>query len=123
MRIIVCGSRSFADYPFFKKKMDQLTAKLNRRKLVVVSGGARGTDRLAEQWCFERMAAMQIFLPDYDQYGKDAPLMRNKEMISSGASYCIAFWNGSSPGTKHTIELASKKGIKVRIINVNGDER
>jgi len=36
--------------------------------------------------------------------------------MSNNADGLIAFWNGKSKGTKHMIDIATKDGLKVRVI-------
>ena len=57
----------------------------------------------------------KIFLPDYDKYGKRAPIIRNDEIISY-AQYVIALWDGKSHGTAYTISKCVENGVPVRII-------
>ena len=117
MRVIVAGSRTWSDYALLAKELDRLTNKLDRKKLVILSGGADGADKLGEKWCFERMVSYQRFPADWHKYGKRAGHIRNSEMLEEGkADALIAFWNGSSPGTADIIRKARKKGIKVRVI-------
>ena len=35
------------------------------------------------------------------------------------SDYLIAFWDGTSRGTKHMINTAKKHGVNVKIINTN----
>lgn len=115
MRIIVAGSRDFNDYPFLCETMDRLTRKLDKKKLVIISGGAKGADKLGERWAFERMVSVEIFHADWAKHGKAAGPIRNGEMADV-ADVLIVFWDGKSPGTKDMISQANKKGLKVRVI-------
>ena len=116
MRIIVCGGRNFTDYKLLKRKLDKLTSKLDKSKLVILSGHAKGADTLGEQWCFERKVTYEIYRPDYSQWGKKlAPIKRSEEMVKN-ANTLIAFWDGFSLGTRHIVEYAKKQGMKYRLI-------
>lgn len=42
------------------------------------------------------------FLPEYDKYGRGAPLIRNKTIIEN-ADYVLAIWDGVSRGTHNAI--------------------
>ena len=68
----------------------------------IVSGGAKGTDQLAEMLAEELNIAMKVFLPEYNKYGNDAPLMRNTHIIDY-ADKVIAFVDDSSRDTDDTI--------------------
>ena len=55
------------------------------------------------------------FLPDYPRYGRGAPFRRNLE-IATHADALLAFWDGQSRGTRHTIELCRAAGMPVTVI-------
>jgi|AGTN01.2.fsa_nt_gi Protein of unknown function (DUF2493). len=86
----------------------------------IVSGGARGVDRLAERWADERRIPKLIIKPDYARYGKAAPLWRNF-LIVDLADSVVAVWDGQSLGTMATIRYARKTGkpVQVHIIDTN----
>lgn len=116
MRIIIAGSRDFDDYPLLCETMDKLTRKLDKKKLVILSGGAKGADKLGEQWAFERgVGTVEIYHADWTKHGKSAGPIRNEEMAEN-ADVLVAFWDGKSPGTKDMISQAKKKGLKVRVV-------
>ena len=61
------------------------------------------------------------FLPDYRRFGRGAPLKRN-ESIAEYADCAIAFWDGKSSGTAHTVKLFEGLGKPVKIILITPDE-
>lgn len=84
-------------------------------KDVIISGGARGADLLAERFAMQYSIPTEIFLPDWAKYGKKAGLIRNKEIISS-ADQVIAFWDGESNGTRSSINIAKKLKKPLKIV-------
>jgi hypothetical protein len=74
---------------------------------VVVSGGAKGIDSLARQYCAQNNIQIIEYLPDYGKYGKVAPLIRNTDIVNK-ADLIIAFPVKESRGTYDTIEKAKK---------------
>jgi len=48
-------------------------------------------------------------LPDWDLHGKSAGMIRNAEIVKQ-ADEVVAFWDGSSKGTKNTIDRAEAAG-------------
>ena len=104
--------------PFLFKKMDQLTKKVTTR-IVVVSGTARGADQLGEAWARARGHAIEQFPADWENLGRSAGYRRNVEMVATlkERDAVVAFWDGKSKGTKHTIDIASAlPGIKVIVV-------
>lgn len=83
----------------------------------IVSGGAKGVDRGAAAFAKENHIPLTEFLPDYARYGRGAPLKRNEE-IAKYADMALAFWDGRSQGTKHTISLFEKLGKDVIIVKL-----
>lgn len=83
----------------------------------IISGGARSADTYAREFALKHHLHLVEFLPDYDKYPpKVVPLKRN-ELIVDTCDCLLAFWDGTSRGTKFTIELAVKKGKPVKIVN------
>ena len=113
MKLAIVGSRDFNDYEFLKKKVDELRKQYDIDE--IVSGGARGADSLAERYANEHNLKLKIFPADWKKYGKSAGYIRNKQ-IWEYADIGIAFWDGKSPGTKHSIKLSDKLNKKLFLI-------
>ena len=110
MKLAVIGSRGFNDYSLLCHELDKLQFDC------IVSGGARGADQLAARYAKERNITLIEHLPDYTKYGRGAPLVRNK-LIIQDADQVIAFWDGVSTGTAHSITLARRQGKNVNVIS------
>lgn len=81
----------------------------------VVSGGARGVDRLGELFAKEQDVPIKQFIPDWNgPLDKAAGHARNRDM-GDYADALIALWDGQSKGTKGMIEYAKKKGLQVYV--------
>ena len=57
------------------------------------------------------------YLPDYETYGRRAPLVRNSQIIAE-ADLVLAFWDMSSHGTAHTITECIRRRIPVKVIDL-----
>ena len=114
MKIGVIGSRGFNDYKLLKDTLDKYLPEAT----VVVSGGARGADSLGERWAKENGLETLIFLPDWDAYGKSAGYIRNADIVKN-SDIIIAFWDGMSKGTEHSINLGKKQNKEVKIVYFN----
>lgn len=75
----------------------------------VVSGGAKGVDRLGEIWAKVNNIPITQFIPDWNKHGKKAAVLRNMEMADY-ADFGIGFWDGVSRGTKHMIDYMTEIG-------------
>lgn len=110
MKTIIAGSRDCTD------KQELLTALANCKwkPTTVISGTARGADRLGEIWANEFNIPCELFPAEWDRYGKSAGYRRNEQMADN-AEALIALWDGTSKGTKHMIDIAKHKGLRVYV--------
>ena len=109
MKLLVAGSRSVKEFdlsPHIPPDVDLL-----------ISGGAKGIDTIAEQYADEHNIPKLIIRPEYSRYGRGAPIVRNKQMVEA-ADTVLAIWDGRSKGTLSTLRYAQKLSKKVIIINV-----
>ena len=111
MKLLIAGSRDIDDFDFEKYIPEDVK--------LIISGGARGVDSLAEKYADKHKISKLILRPDYKRYGKAAPLIRNKKMVEI-ADTAIIVWNGKSRGTKYTLECA--KNLDKEIILINTDK-
>ncbi len=107
MNIAIVGSRSFKDYELLKSELERFISEKALSEVKIVSGGAVGTDTLAEKFAEEKGFETLIFLPERDKYGRDATFLRNTQIIEN-SDVVFAFWNGISSGTKDSITKAEK---------------
>lgn len=110
-KVIIAGSRDFHDFELLEAECDRI---LGDEKVEIVSGRARGADRLGETYAYNKGHKIKTFEADWDKYGKAAGYKRNAEMAEY-ADVLIAFWDGLSKGTKHMIDLAKEKGLIVHV--------
>ena len=107
MKIAVVGSRgvTISDIGKYIGNVDE-----------VISGGAVGVDSCAADFAREKGIRLTVFLPQYDLYGRAAPIVRNKQIVDN-ADKVIAFWDGSSKGTLSVIKYAQSIGKECEIIS------
>lgn len=106
MRVAVIGSRGLQVNDLGKYLPDEVTE--------IISGGARGVDTSAREYAMEHGLKLTEYLPEYNKYGRGAPLKRNITIIEN-ADLVLAFWDGSSRGTKYVIENCKKRNIPLKI--------
>jgi hypothetical protein len=116
VKVIICGGRNFTDYQYLNAYVKMVPPWIEITE--VVSGHADGADTLGEQWATKNNIPLKIFPADWERLGRRAGPIRNIEM-SKYAEGCIAFWNGTSTGTKHMIDTAIKAGLWTYVIRTD----
>lgn len=109
MKIAIVGSREYSKM----KDVSDFVYSLPR-DTTIVSGGARGVDQAAERAARRRGMNVKIFLANWDKFGRKAGYLRNVEIVEA-SDRVVAFWDGFSNGTKHTINIAREKSKPVEI--------
>lgn len=114
-KVIVAGSRNFADYRLLEHKCDWFLADKKSDGIEIVSGTAIGADTLGIRYAEKHGYAVRRFPADWETYGKGAGHRRNAQMAEY-ADALIAFWNGKSRGTKNMIETMRLMKKPVRVV-------
>ena len=106
MRVGVIGSRGLT--------VNNLEKYLPMEVTAIVSGGARGIDNCAAKWAQKNNIELIEFLPEYNRFGRSAPLRRNITIIDN-SDIVLAFWDLKSRGTAFVIKKCMEQGVPVRI--------
>ena len=116
MKLGIVGSRTL-NQKNVKEIISQVVEKSKNKIDEIVTGGANGVDSIAELYAKQNNIKCSVFLPQYETYGKRAPLIRNN-VILENSDAILAIWDGESKGTLYTINRAKKLGLKVMIVNL-----
>ena len=103
MKYAIVGSLDWGD-EFLVRKF----VRLLPRDSTVISGGASGPDSFAVDEASKIGLETIVYLADWKLHGKSAGYKRNILIVNS-CDKLIAFWDGMSKGTKHSIDLAKKQ--------------
>ena len=118
-KVAIVGSR---DYP----RLEEVRRYVRTlpRDSTIITGGALGVDSAAESEAKAIRLSRIILEPIVMQAGsKEAyirALLKRNERIAEACDYLVAFWDGSSTGTRHVVTYTRKLG-KVAIIYEVGD--
>lgn len=115
INVIVAGGRDFSDYQLMKSKLDIILKNLDKSRIRIVSGGAKGADSLGERYAIEKKYELLVIKAKWEKHGNAAGPIRNREMAEIG-NYCVVFWDGQSRGSKNMIEEAKKRNIPTKVI-------
>lgn len=110
MKVVICGSRHNSLCAKYEA-VDKAMSLSGFKPTVIISGTARGPDRLGELWAHNHGLSVErypaVWFPDPKKHidmnaGKD----RNRKMAEA-ADAVVAIWDGRSKGTKHMIDYSN----------------
>jgi hypothetical protein len=111
LKTIIAGSRAIKhDLTIIEEAVAEVSWEITE----VVSGTARGVDRLGEKWAKLNNLPVKRFPALWGEYGRSAGYIRNVEMAKYSDAL-IAVWDGISQGTKHMIIEAAKKKLHISV--------
>ena len=105
MKVAIVGSRGL---------YSDLSDFIPKETTEIISGGAMGIDKCAEEYAKKNNIKLTVIRPDYKQFGRRAPLIRNLEIIDK-ADLVIAFWDTKSNGTRFVIEKCRERQKNIKI--------
>jgi len=128
-KVIIAGTRTFNDYELLCEVADHMLSQ--RDDVEIVSGTANGADKLGEKYAKDREYKIKEFPAPWNDvegksphelgyhtngipYWKGAGHYRNEQMAEY-ADAAIIFWDGKSKGARKMNELATVKGLKVKV--------
>lgn len=120
----MCGSRSWNRPSLIGKRLSKLPPGST---IVHGKSPGGGADELADAYgraLGHDMIPVPINDTDRRRAGKTrrAPILRNLRMLDEhpDIEVVLAFWDGESPGTRHMIDEAENRGIRVEILYEEG---
>lgn len=115
-RVLITGDREWEDLAGVMGILTRLQRK-HRDDLLIITGGARGADRLVEGSCYALGIHCAIVNALWKKHGDAAGPRRNLAMLSLEPNEVIAFHPNlaESKGTLHMVTAATRAGIRVRI--------
>ena len=109
MKLLIVGSRSIKNFdlsPYVGAEVD-----------TIISGGAEGIDSLAEQYADLHRLSKCVIRPQYELYGRAAPIKRNEQMVDM-ADAVLIIWDGYSKGTGYTLKYAKKRNKAITLLQI-----
>lgn len=124
MKVIIAGSRNVRPeyYRHFRRTIQHQIDmwmwefESHRTKITIISGGARGADKLGEEFAKRNAYKLKVMEADWKTHGRKAGMIRNGEM-EQVADALIAIWDGQSVGTKNMIQRMRNANKPVFIID------
>lgn len=133
-RILVTGSRQFADYPVLAETLEKLARENSeyftqaRRTqewwpfdITMIVGDAKGADALAYQWGLSRRVIIERYTAQWLTHGSMAGRVRNIAMLHQGRPDVVVAFHPPDEigkGTAHMVGIAREK--RVPVIEIRG---
>ena len=129
MNIVIAGSRGWNDQKLLSSYMDYFIEhelplehpSIDLKDIRVISGTARGADRIGERWAESRDIEVIRMPADWATHGRSAGYIRNREMAEI-ADRVFIFWDGVSRGSKHMHDIAKELDIRATVILPNAND-
>ena len=115
MRIATIGSRTLWDsdsQELIKQTLNEYLPHITQ----LVSGGAKGVDKIGEHWADQNKIPTLIFKPDWS-LGRHAGMLRNTTIVEN-SDLVLAFWDGVSKGTMDSVKKARRLGVDVKLYHI-----
>jgi hypothetical protein len=114
MRVLVCGGRDYSDRAALAHTLGELHR--TRGITLVIAGGARGADTLAEEWAKSQAIPCDVYQADWDGLGRKAGPIRNQRMLDEGPPTLVVAFPGGR-GTADMVRRAREAGIETIEMN------
>lgn len=106
MKLAIVGSRSFQDSTLLEQILSEDPFK-SMDITTIISGAAAGADTVARSYAKKKKLMLIEFPADWLNKGHYAGYLRNMDIIES-ADAVLAFYDGVSKGTRHSIDIAQQ---------------
>jgi hypothetical protein len=121
MKILVTGSRYWTNSTTIRNVLETVSGWSSEdfSGITVIHGACKGADLIAEQEAIDLGMNTKSYSANWDEYGKAAGMIRNKEMLDKEhPDLVLAFHEdlfNKSKGTLHMVKYALEKGVPVEI--------
>ena len=115
----IIGSKNFKDSNLIHAWLDRLDLELGPFDKLII-GGVGGTDTSAEKWAKNNRKEIKVYYADWSTYGKKAIFVRNIFIVDN-SDILIAFWDGDSKDSAHSIRISRASNKPLLVISERGE--
>ena len=110
MRVAIVGSRHFA-------APDRVTeyVKSLPKGASIITGSASGVDAAVTKAAREAGMPVQVMAASFEEMADAARAAARNQRLVEACDVLVAFWDGSSKGTRATVERALDSGKEVHV--------
>ncbi len=110
MRVAIVGSRRFSE-------PDRVTDYVNALppRASIITGSASGVDAAATRAARAKGIAVQVMPAAFDELADARKSAARNQRLIDACDVLVAFWDGTSKGTRNTVERALDSGKEVHV--------
>ena len=110
MRVAIVGSRHFGDPARVVDYVKSLPARAS-----IITGSASGVDAAATKAAREKGIPVQVVPASFEELADPSKSAARNQRLVDACDVLVAFWDGSSKGTRNTVERALDTGKEVHV--------
>lgn len=110
MRVAIIGSRRFSESSRVADYVNALPARAS-----IVTGSASGVDAAATRAARDKGIPVQVIPASFDEMADASRAAARNQRLVDACDVLVAFWDGTSKGTRTTIERALDSGKEVHV--------
>jgi len=110
LKFAIVGSRHFADPARVTEYVGALP-----RGASIITGSASGVDAAATKAAREKGIPVQVLPASFEELADASKAAARNQRLVDACDVLVAFWDGSSKGTRTTVERALDSGKEVHV--------
>ena len=110
MRVAIVGSRHFSEPDRVTEYVNGLPARAS-----IITGSASGVDAAATKAARARGLGVQVMPASFDEMADASRSAARNQRLVDACDVLVAFWDGTSKGTRTTVERALDSGKEVHV--------
>jgi hypothetical protein len=110
LRVAIVGSRHFAEPDRVTEYVNSLPARAS-----IITGSASGVDAAATRAARAKGIPVQVMPASFEEASDASKAAARNQRLIDACDVLVAFWDGSSKGTRATVDRALDSGKEVHI--------
>lgn len=110
MRVAIVGSRRFSETDRVTDYVGSLPPRAS-----IITGSASGVDAAATKAARAKGIPVQVMPASFEEVSNPSKSAARNQRLIDACDVLVAFWDGSSKGTRSTVERALDSGKEVHV--------
>jgi len=110
LKVAIVGSRRFSDPNRVTEYVNSLPPRAS-----IITGSASGVDAAATKAARAKGIPVQVMPASFDELADASKSAARNQRLIDACDVLVAFWDGSSKGTRTTVDRALDSGKEVHI--------